>query len=136
MSSPGEIRVAVAEGDRLLDYAIHRPGAPDGVEDAHRAQARDVAGIFRDIEGDPDMTLGTQVVDFVRLKLIHQLYHLDRIRQIGNSAGVGASLMLLSEDERRTASELGLAINHIELSLQDGFRRLFARSQWFPEEST
>ena len=61
---------------------------------------------------------------------------LDRIRQIGNSAGVGASLMLLSEDERRTASELGLAINHIELSLQDGFRRLFARSQWFPEEST
>lgn len=36
--SPGEIRVAVADGDVLLDYAIDRPGAPDGVGDIHRGR--------------------------------------------------------------------------------------------------
>lgn len=36
--SPGELRVAVADGDMLIDYAIHRPGAPDGVGDVHRGR--------------------------------------------------------------------------------------------------
>jgi hypothetical protein len=30
-SSPGEVRVAAVDGGALLDYAIWRPGAPDGV---------------------------------------------------------------------------------------------------------
>ena len=55
MSSPGEIRVAVAEGDRLLDYAIHRPGAPDGVGDLHRgrvvSQVPAMAGAFVALDG-------------------------------------------------------------------------------------
>ncbi|WP_428392298.1 ribonuclease E/G [Lichenicoccus sp.] len=32
--SPGEVRVAVSDGV-LLDYALHRPGEPDGVGDLH-----------------------------------------------------------------------------------------------------
>jgi Ribonuclease G/E len=35
--SPGEIRVAAWQ-DGLVDYAIERPGAPDGVGDIHRAR--------------------------------------------------------------------------------------------------
>jgi len=31
--SPGERRIAVCDGERLLDYAIWRPGAPDGFGD-------------------------------------------------------------------------------------------------------
>ena len=58
----------------------------------------------------------------------------ERIRQIGNAAGAGAALMLLSEDERREAGELSRSIAHVELSRQQGFRRRFARAQWFPEE--
>lgn len=53
--SPGEIRVAVADGERLLDYAIHRPGAPDGVGDLHRgrvlARVPAMAGAFVAIAG-------------------------------------------------------------------------------------
>ncbi len=53
--SPGEIRVAVADGDLLLDYAIHRPGAPDGVGDIHRgrilARVPAMAGAFVAIVG-------------------------------------------------------------------------------------
>lgn len=53
--SPGEIRVAAAEGDRLLDFAISRPGAPDGVGDIHRGRVLSVvpamAGAFVALEG-------------------------------------------------------------------------------------
>ncbi len=33
--SPGEIRIAVVQDGVLLDYALHRPAAPDGVGDIH-----------------------------------------------------------------------------------------------------
>jgi uncharacterized 2Fe-2S/4Fe-4S cluster protein (DUF4445 family) len=59
---------------------------------------------------------------------------IERISQIGNAAGTGASLMLLSMDERRSAAELARKITHVELSQQDGFRSRFARCQWFPQE--
>lgn len=36
--SPGEIRVAAADGDQLLDYALWRPGAPDGLGDLYRGR--------------------------------------------------------------------------------------------------
>lgn len=54
--SPGEIRVAVTEDGRLVDYAIWRPGAPDGVGDVHRgriiAHVQAMAGAFVAIAGD------------------------------------------------------------------------------------
>ena len=54
-SSPGEIRVAVAEGLTLLDYAIWRPGAPDGVGDVYRgriiARVPAMSGAFVAIAG-------------------------------------------------------------------------------------
>jgi Ribonuclease G/E len=37
-SSPGEVRVAVVRGNELVDYALWRPGAPDGVGDLYRAR--------------------------------------------------------------------------------------------------
>lgn len=36
--SPGEVRVAAWDGRSLLDYAIWRPGWPDGVGDLHRGR--------------------------------------------------------------------------------------------------
>jgi Ribonuclease G/E len=54
-SSPGEVRIAALEGDQLLDYAIWRPGAPDGVGDLYRARviARvpAMAGSFLSLDG-------------------------------------------------------------------------------------
>ncbi|MBN8926340.1 MAG: hypothetical protein BGO51_09455 [Rhodospirillales bacterium 69-11] len=54
--SPGERRVAVLRDDTLLDYAIDRPGAPDGVGDLHRGRIAAVlpamAGAFVSLDGD------------------------------------------------------------------------------------
>ena len=48
--SPGEVRVAAADGDTLLDYAVWRPGRPDGVGDVWRgrvlAHVASLAGAF------------------------------------------------------------------------------------------
>jgi hypothetical protein len=55
--SPGEIRVAAHDGG-LLDYAIWRPGRPDGVGDLHigriTARARALGGSFVALEGAED----------------------------------------------------------------------------------
>jgi len=53
--SPGEVRVAVVSRDELIDYALWRPGAPDGVGDLHvgRVTARvpAMAGCFVALDG-------------------------------------------------------------------------------------
>ncbi|HUW08882.1 MAG TPA: ASKHA domain-containing protein, partial [Anaerolineae bacterium] len=55
-----------------------------------------------------------------------------RIRQIGNAAGIGAGLMLLSTSERSAAEELSERIHYVELATDRTFTRLFALSQRFP----
>ncbi len=53
--SPGETRVAVVEDGRLLDYALWRPGRPDGLGDVHRGRVAAVmpglAGVFVALDG-------------------------------------------------------------------------------------
>ena len=53
--SPGEVRVAAVQDGVLLDYAIWRPGRPDGVGDVHRgrvtATVPGMAGAFVAIAG-------------------------------------------------------------------------------------
>ena len=53
--SPGEVRIAVPRDAELLDYAIWRPGAPDGVGDLHRgrvvARVPAMAGSFVALAG-------------------------------------------------------------------------------------
>ncbi|HET6183559.1 MAG TPA: ribonuclease E/G [Acetobacteraceae bacterium] len=55
-ASPGEVRIAVVDADGLLDYAIWRPGVPNGVGDLLRgrviARAPALAGAFIALEED------------------------------------------------------------------------------------
>lgn len=54
-ASPGEVRIAVVRDDHLLDYAIWRPGAPDGIGDVYRgrvtARVQAMAGVFVALDG-------------------------------------------------------------------------------------
>jgi Ribonuclease G/E len=56
--SPGEVRVAAVDGAGLVDYAVWRPGAPDGVGDLHRgrvaAMVPAMAGAFVRLESSAD----------------------------------------------------------------------------------
>jgi Ribonuclease G/E len=54
-ASPGEVRIAVVREGVLLDYALWRPGAPDGVGDIHRgrviSRVPSMAGAFVALDG-------------------------------------------------------------------------------------
>src|SRR5277367_6450403 len=74
-ASPGEVRVAVLDGDVPVDFAIDRPGAPDGVGDLHRgritARMPALAGSFvrlADADGFlPDSEAGTAAAEGMAL---------------------------------------------------------------------
>jgi Ribonuclease G/E len=55
--SPGEIRVAAMEGEVLVDYALWRPGSPDGIGDVYRARVTGIvptmAGAFVALPASP-----------------------------------------------------------------------------------
>jgi hypothetical protein len=71
--APGEAQVAVVDGPRLLDFALWRPGAPDGVGDVHRGRViasvpamagafvalADAEGFLPDSEGAKGRVAGT-----------------------------------------------------------------------------
>ena len=74
-SSPGEARIAVVDDRRLLDYALWRPGAPDGVGDTHRGRViahvpamagtfvalTNAEGFLPDSEGGKGLTTGSML---------------------------------------------------------------------------
>lgn len=57
---------------------------------------------------------------------------LGRIRFIGNAAGAGAKMALLSKELRKEASAVSSNIEHVELAVQKDFQTIFAESMFFP----
>jgi uncharacterized 2Fe-2S/4Fe-4S cluster protein (DUF4445 family) len=55
---------------------------------------------------------------------------LDRVRQVGNAAGMGAKLALISRRKRAEAQVIGNRVNYIELARDPRFRRIFARAMY------
>jgi uncharacterized 2Fe-2S/4Fe-4S cluster protein (DUF4445 family) len=54
------------------------------------------------------------------------------VRQIGNAAGVGARLALVSQRERARAVEIGHRVQYVELMTQPNFGVHFAGNLRFP----
>ena len=94
-SSPGEVRVAAVQGNELLDYAIWRPGAPDGVGDLHRgrviARVPAMAGAFVALDGAegflPDSQGGAEATEGDTLGI-----HITRAAQGGKGPRLSAQL--------------------------------------------
>ncbi len=55
----------------------------------------------------------------------------EKIIPIGNAAGAGASMALLSLDERKRAAELAAAARHIELSMNEVFQEFYISAMQF-----
>lgn len=56
---------------------------------------------------------------------------LNRYRQVGNAAGVGAKQMLISRRKREQAIAIAQQIEYVELTVYPGFRNIFAQSMLF-----
>jgi uncharacterized 2Fe-2S/4Fe-4S cluster protein (DUF4445 family) len=59
----------------------------------------------------------------------------DRIKSIGNAAGVGAKLCLLSRKERETAEEISKNVEYVELSTRKDFQQEFVDAMFFPHSN-
>ena len=57
----------------------------------------------------------------------------DCFEQVGNAAGVGAKLALISHSQRETARALGGKVHYIELMSQPNFSTVFADSMLLPD---
>jgi len=51
---------------------------------------------------------------------------------VGNAAGVGAKMALLSHKERARAQQIARRTGYVELTVYPGFQRRFALSMLFP----
>jgi len=56
----------------------------------------------------------------------------DRIRSVGNAAGSGSRLALLSVAERAHAAEIAAAVEHVELANHPDYQQAFAELMMFP----
>jgi len=59
----------------------------------------------------------------------------ERVRFVGNAAGMGARMMLLDHRLRDTCEEISLGVEHVELSGRSDFQMLFAEAMLFPCEA-
>ena len=50
---------------------------------------------------------------------------LDRFRQVGNAAGMGARAVLLSREKRKEVRDLARRVRYVELATYSGFQRIF-----------
>ncbi|MHB8779852.1 MAG: ASKHA domain-containing protein [Candidatus Geothermincolia bacterium] len=58
---------------------------------------------------------------------------LERFSQVGNAAGVGARMALISGRERRLAASIAADVGYVELTAHALYARLFAQALRFPE---
>ena len=56
-----------------------------------------------------------------------------RYKQVGNGAGVGAKMALISQKERKRAQNIAKTTRYIELTTYPGFKRQFALGMMFPK---
>jgi uncharacterized 2Fe-2S/4Fe-4S cluster protein (DUF4445 family) len=59
---------------------------------------------------------------------------LDRFRQVGNAAGMGAKLALISETKRAEAQTLARQVGYVELATVPGFSQIFAQSMYLGDD--
>ncbi len=57
----------------------------------------------------------------------------EKIRHIGNAAGVGACMVLLSGESRRQAELQSCEVEHVELALHPAFEKEYLQGMYFPK---
>lgn len=67
-----------------------------------------------------------------RIGLVPHL-DLDRIKAVGNAAGVGSQMVLISEEARQMAYEIADKTKYIELSARPEFQHKFMEAIYFPQ---
>lgn len=60
---------------------------------------------------------------------------LEKVSYIGNAAGVGACMTLLSKEAKSQAEQQSREVEHVELALHPNFEKEYLQGMYFPKES-
>jgi uncharacterized 2Fe-2S/4Fe-4S cluster protein (DUF4445 family) len=60
---------------------------------------------------------------------------LEKVRYIGNAAGVGACMALLSKEAKSQSEQQSREVEHVELALHPNFEKEYLQGMYFPKES-
>lgn len=156
-SVPGRIRERILEGESRKDSAFvlawaEETGAERDVvftqqdlrefqlaKGAIRAGGMVLQQVLGVVDGDLEEVLlaggfGTTIdlANARRANLVPRV-PLDRLRSLGNAAGVGARLALTSTRERVGAERIGRRTEHVRLSGMDDFQKAFVSAMQFPD---
>jgi uncharacterized 2Fe-2S/4Fe-4S cluster protein (DUF4445 family) len=74
------------------------------------------------------------VASAVAIGLLPQL-PLDRFRQVGNAAGMGAKMALISGSKRAEAQRIARRVHYIELGTAPGFAQTFAKATYIGQNT-
>jgi len=108
-----EIMLAKAAIRTGINILMERTGTePDDID---RILIAGAFGTYIDIESA------------VRIKMLPDL-PLDRFRQIGNAAGMGANEMLLDKKKRIEAADIAMRVEYTELTTKKDFNSIFAKA--------
>ncbi|MCF8011108.1 MAG: ASKHA domain-containing protein [Clostridiales bacterium] len=56
---------------------------------------------------------------------------IERIKLIGNAAGEGSQMTLVSDEEKQRAQEISKKVKYVELSTHKGFKEEFMKAMAF-----
>ena len=56
----------------------------------------------------------------------------EKYKQVGNAAGIGARLVLISKSQRSIAEQISSRVTYVELMQHPGFSKTFARAMYIP----
>lgn len=76
---------------------------------------------------------GTHIdIENARMIGIYPEISLDKVKRIGNAAGTGSRMCLVSKTMRKLAEEISKKIEYIELAVQPNFQSIFLNSHYLP----
>jgi uncharacterized 2Fe-2S/4Fe-4S cluster protein (DUF4445 family) len=75
-------------------------------------------------------------IDFANARTIGMLpdFSLETIHRVGNAAGTGARMALLSQDSRRVADDIPRRVHYVELAADPEFEREYLTALYFPHQ--
>ena len=75
-------------------------------------------------------------IDFANARTIGIFpdFQLEKIRRVGNAAGSGARMALLSRDSRQLADKIPKVVQYVELAANPEFEREYINALYFPHQ--